>query len=460
MANSLQLPKSCPSLYDIDSSKPCVSSQLPMASLTLSDSELLGLELGRKARNQLSDKDRAVHNWYRFVLSFPPHLVRYYLQRFQATEKTVVLDPFAGTGTTLVEVKKLGLPAIGIEANPMAQFACSVKLDWSSPSERLRQTAEAIAASAQHEMALLPELSPTLAPEAAALLFKNAISPRPLKKVLTLLGHIDRERRQGDWHHHRLALANAAVLASNLRFAPEVSVTRKHKTDAQVTDLWLDQIHRMADDLKELQNPGLATQPAVVYLGDARQPQQHLASEAIDVVITSPPYPNEKDYTRTTRLESVLLGFVENKAELRAIKHDLVRSNSRSVYSDDDDDRWIQQYPQILDIAHTIDQRRKEQGKTSGFSRLYARATTLYFGGMARHLANLRSHLRPNAQLAYVVGEQASYLQVHIPTGSLLAQIAQDLGYELVGIDLFRTRRASKTEVDLKEEVVLLRWPG
>ena len=65
-----------------------------------------------------------------------------------------------------------------------------------------------------------------------------------------------------------------------------------------------------------------------------------------------------------------------------------------------------------------------------------------------------------SAQLAYVVGEQASYLQVHIPTGSLLALIAQDLGYELMGIDLFRTRRASKTEVDLREEVVLLRWPG
>ena len=116
--------------------------------------------------------------------------------------------------------------------------------------------------------------------------------------------------------------------------------------------------------------------------------------------------------------------------------------------------------PEILELANRIDQRRTELGKTSGFSRVYAQATRLYFGGMARHLANLRTVLRPGAQLAYVVGEQASYLQVHIPTGSLLAKIAQDLGYELIDIELFRTRRASKTEMDLKEEVVLLRWSG
>ena len=40
---------------------------------------------------------------------------------------------------------------------------------------------------------------------------------------------------------------------------------------------------------------------------------------SIDAVITSPPYPNEKDYTRTMRLESVLLGFVSNKAELQVL---------------------------------------------------------------------------------------------------------------------------------------------
>ena len=47
-----------------------------------------------------------------------------------------------------------------------------------------------------------------------------------------------------------------------------------------------------------------------------------------------------------------------------------------------------------------------------------------------------------------------------IPTGQLLADIAQSFGYELTSIDLFRTRLATATKAQLREEVVVLRWPG
>jgi DNA modification methylase len=182
--------------------------------------------------------------------------------------------------------------------------------------------------------------------------------------------------------------------------------------------------------------------------------------ESVDAVITSPPYPNEKDYTRTTRLESVLLGFIHDKRDLRALKQGLVRSNTRGVYRHDEDDQWVSEHAEIQRIAQDIEARRIELGKTSGFERLYARVTKLYFGGMVRHLAELRRVLRPGAHLAYVVGDQASYLRVMIRTGQLLADIARSLGYEVVGIDLFRTRLATATREQLREEVVVLRWPG
>lgn len=70
--------------------------------------------------NRLEPADRAAHDWYRFVLSFPPHLVRQYLDRFDLSEDSTVLDPFCGTGTTLVECKKLGYRSVGIEAHPMS----------------------------------------------------------------------------------------------------------------------------------------------------------------------------------------------------------------------------------------------------------------------------------------------------------------------------------------------------
>jgi hypothetical protein len=185
-----------------------------------------------------------------------------------------------------------------------------------------------------------------------------------------------------------------------------------------------------------------------------------LQPDSIDAVITSPPYPNEKDYTRTTRLESVLLGFIRSKQDLRGLKQDLVRSNTRGVYILDRDDLLVADHDEIQDIAEAIEKRRIALKKTSGFEKLYARVTKLYFGGMLRHLSELRSVLRPGAHLAYVVGDQASYLRVMIRTGQLLASIADSLGYEVVGIDLFRTRLSTATKEQLREEVVLLRWPG
>jgi hypothetical protein len=146
--------------------------------------------------------------------------------------------------------------------------------------------------------------------------------------------------------------------------------------------------------------------------------------------------------------------------ELREVKKTFIRSNTRSVYKADNDDVWVQSHPEIQRLSEQIEQRRIELGKTSGFEKLYSRVTRLYFGGMARHLSELRTVLRPGACLAYMIGDQASYLRVRIRTGKLLAEIAQGLGYEVVRIDLFRKRFATATKQDLREEVVILRWKG
>lgn len=422
--------------------------------------------------NKLYPEDRAVHEWYRFVLSFPPHLVRDYLRRFDAGPSQRVLDPFCGTGTVLVESKKLGIPSAGIEANPMAHFASSVKVDWAVDPDGLlaharevaRRVATRLVRDGVEDLPLFDmprgERSPlhTLPPEAEALLLKGSISPLPLHKTLMLLDCLERHGDPRYAAHERLALAKAVVgTASSLHFGPEVGVG-KPKPDAPVVTPWLAHIEGMANDLRAI--AALRDVPARAIHADARNIGDVLELASVDVVFTSPPYPNEKDYTRATRLESVLLGFIQSKADLRAMKQGLLRSNTRNVFVSDDDDEWVSEFPEVQRIADEIEARRIALGKTSGFERLYARATKLYFGGMARHLVALRPILRSGAHLAYVVGDQASYLRVHIPTGRLLGDIGQSLGYELEGIDLFRTRLATATRAMLREEVVVLRWPG
>lgn len=411
--------------------------------------------------NVVLDQDQAIHSWYRFVLSFPPHLVRSYLQDFGLGPGDTVLDPFCGTGTTLVEAKLSGIGSIGIEAAPMAHFASATKVDWSPSPDSLLRTAEGVCASAsktaEHE--IKKGSLRGLSEEANAILLRGSISPLPLHRALVLLDEIDTHFDTESNAHARLALARILPsMVGNLRFGPEVGVSKKAKHDAPVAELWINEVEKMARDLEVV--AGQSPTPSRAVNADSRSALASIADGSLSAVFTSPPYPNEKDYTRTTRLESVLLGFFRSKAELRAYKETLLRSNTRNVYKADQDDDFVSDIRTIQDLASEIERRRIAMNKTSGFERLYARVTKLYFGGMARHLAELRPKLRAGAMLGYVVGDQASYLRVHIKTGEILAEVAEGLGYEVVRIDLFRTRPSTATKAQLREEVLVLRWPG
>ena len=230
------------------------------------------------------------------------------------------------------------------------------------------------------------------------------------------------------------------------------------KANAPVLEDWGIRIQRMAGDLPFVSDR--SDVPARVVRFDTRNMDRALPPKSVDAVITSPPYPNEKDYTRTTRLESVILGLITSRRELRQVKETLLRSNTRGVYKNDADDQAVSNFRSISAIAEAIERRRVELGKTSGFERLYARVTQLYFGGMLKHLSSLKTVLRPGAKLAYVVGDQASFLRVMIPTGQIIADIAESLGYRVIGIDLFRTRFSTVTGRHLREEVVLMEWPN
>ena len=68
----------------------------------------------------------------------PPHLVRRYLSRLKIGPEDLVLDPFCGTGTTLVEAKKNGIPSLGCDAHPFAALVSRVKTNWAIDTKLLQ----------------------------------------------------------------------------------------------------------------------------------------------------------------------------------------------------------------------------------------------------------------------------------------------------------------------------------
>lgn len=408
--------------------------------------------------NKLRVEDSSIHDWYRFVLSFPPHLVQRYLETFCVDQTSFVLDPFCGTGTTNVECKKHGISSWGIEASPLTHFVSKTKCVWVSNTSNFLNVAKQIALVATRTINSLSKPR-TLSEEQTSLILKNSICEQPLSSTLVLRDSI-RAANSPFEDYYLLALAKHIVYSySNLKFGPEVGISRKKKESVDVVGMWISEIERMEADLEHWKRHSSTF--ADISLGDARSIPKKDYVGKVDCVITSPPYPNEKDYSRTTRLESVILGFINTKDDLRNIKKGFIRSNSKNVYRSDNDAQYISNIESINKLSNEIEERRLELGKTSGFEKLYASVVKQYFGGMARHLSELKPYLRSGASLAYVVGDQASYFQIPIRTAALLGEVAESIGgYRVDRVDTFRKRFATATEMWLNENVLILKYKG
>ena len=403
----------------------------------------------------------------------PPHLVGKYLDAFACeTGKSLVYDPFSGTGTTLVESKKRGCASAGSEALDFCFLASQVKTTWDIPIDRLATTIDDTLSAVAKDYArygFFTDDSDSLFPSAnnrtldacaiglpddqRKLIGAGYISERPLQKLLVFKSHLQQVKDTKIRNLLTLALGAVTLAASNVGFGPEI-YARKPKLDSDVYLLLQQQLAMMLEDMRSVQSA--ANVASQMFLADARNIERLPLQGAVDAVITSPPYPNEKNYARITRLEHVVCDFVTDKHSLKTVKKRLLRSNSNNMYKEDDDDKLVKKFASIQNVANAIEERRIELGKDSGWERLYPSVTRNYFGGMYKHLSALKPLLKKGAKCAYVVGDQMSFLMVHIKTGELLAEIADDIGYKVKNIDLWRERWATASKTMLREEVLVL----
>jgi hypothetical protein len=404
-----------------------------------------------------------VHEWYRIILGFPDHLVTELLTTFGTSPGDLVIDPFCGAGTTLVECMKYGINSIGIDANPSSCFSAKVKTNWGLNPDRLLQLAHDI------EPALTRYLKrrnahrsdPTyLYLSDSGMLARNWISPKPLRKALGVKHSISGLKTTAAYRDALMLALLSEVIhgASNVKFGPELYCSRVRR-DAPVFEGFLARVTAMASDLRAVARvePGQAT----VIRGDSREGATFMRlcrPDSISYVICSPPYPTEHDYTRNSRLELAFLENVHDLESLRHIKKSMVRSHTKGIYTGDDDQSLVSGNGLIEKLAAEL--RRKVRNKSNGFARFYPKVITEYFGGMKRHFNALWPFLAGGAQCAYVVGDQSSYLRVHIPTALVLSQLASDVGFETVGIRHWRSRWSTTTARMVHENILLLRKPS
>ncbi len=249
----------------------------------------------------------ATHGLHSFAAKCPPPLVAWILRRWSKAGDCV-LDPLAGSGTTLVEALLLGRQTLGVEIDPLAWLLCQVKTTplpaeaLQRSSARLLETVEAACArydqgERQHvpPLPLFHHRDYWFLPEVAA---KLAL----IKQAIADLAAPDDEKRFFYIAFSSLILAKTSV-ANARDIVHSRHHYRAHKTPPDVPALFRQRLKRMMKQMQQFVEQ-LAQAPrsaeASMIGQDARS--LPLAEASVDLVLTSPPYCNALDYTRAHAL--------------------------------------------------------------------------------------------------------------------------------------------------------------
>jgi hypothetical protein len=402
----------------------------------------------------------AVHRWYRIIMGFDWKLADLVLDLLGAEPGHLVIDPFSGAGTTLVQCKKRGIDAAALDVNPVCALATRVKTTWglnSSTASRLldRIVPQVNAPSTQADAVSSGSL---VYLEASGMIERGWVSHHKAKIVLQIKYAIDAVRMPQQYREFfQLALISALVnKIADIKFGPEVYVVEPRRIPALAS--FISFAEQMIADLKATR-PWVANESSTsIMLGDSRNPLsfQTLLNRKADFAITSPPYPNEHDYTRSTRLELVVLGHVSELSELRALKREMLRCTTKGIYKGDDDGIFVGRNREVAAVAEELDRRAKRY--SDGFSQLYGKMVREYFGGMARHFKAIAGSLKRGARCAYVVRDTYALLGVYIDTPAILAHVARSLNLGFRIDDLVESKQVKGTtgNHNLSEKIILL----
>jgi hypothetical protein len=81
-----------------------------------------------------------VHKWYRYTAGFSAVWANQLIRKQKTNGRTRVIDPFAGSGTVLLESEFENVESIGIESHPYIYRIAKAKLAWNYPANKFKES--------------------------------------------------------------------------------------------------------------------------------------------------------------------------------------------------------------------------------------------------------------------------------------------------------------------------------
>jgi hypothetical protein len=406
--------------------------------------------LSRRAVTFKSGLESPVHRWFRLTPSFGPDLVRQMFTEMEAQKDDLILDPFAGASTTLIEAQLLGHKAIGFEINPLLHFIGEASLHWECEPESV---AAAFGQIEEIFKSVRPQVSfDTL----GALGFTVPPIHNPTRwwreDILTdllVLKRAVRDCKCAEPVRRLLTLALAGALVPDLT---NVTLGRlqlhfiDRSSDAiDVMETFAREVSEIVEDLEFVRERGRWQQATLLHQ-DATALNGFRPTKPISLVVTSPPYPNRYSYVWNTRPHLFFFDFFSRPKQASDLDVKTIGGTWGSATS--------MLAKGVVDAAHPAVENvaGKVVAEIRKLDNLMANYLMRYFNLLAQQILALSPHLSPDARLAYVVG--CSRLKgVYVETDVLLGQLFEELG---IGLQLTRVERIRKRNSgkDLHESIV------
>ena len=424
---------------------------------------------------QLSKND-SLHRWLKYKEGFSADLVKRLLEEFNIKQGDTVLDPFVGSGTTSLVCKMQGINSIGFDVLPMSQIAIKAKqsvLDYDLAE--IKQIISEIENTSMPEnysnrtpyITITDGAYPDKTEKEIAFFteWNNKSNYSEMSKnlvtlcVLNSLEKVSYTAKDGQflrWDYRSKKMLNSAEYRKQNGKSPLVIRLDKGNLPALKQSL-LDELNSVYSDISTIQkNATYHTSKLNFIEGNALYELPKLESNILNAVITSPPYCNRYDYTRTYALELAYLGITDEKIknlrqELLSCtvenkpKIDYIRERYIALGKEKDFNqimKIIENNKTLSEINNSLNERNKN-GDINNKGVL--RMVNGYFLELTFIYAELFRLCKPGAKVAFV-NDNVRYGGEVISVDFISTELAEQIGFKPVKVYSLKQQKGNSSQ--------------
>ena len=377
-----------------------------------------------------------IHKWYRYTAGFSASWVSDLIRDEQKNGRTRIIDPFAGSGTVLIESEFAGVESIGVESHPYIYKIARAKLNWNFQADKFKKEALSLLKQAKSK-----NISKTEFPK----LIKSCYPLETIQKLEALKQTWLEQEQEEEIKNFNWFIITAILRTTSPVGTAQWQYIQPNKTKSKVIDPFVAfeaKVNDMYSDMKRTQNRYKKVVDSIILNEDARNIES-IPDGWGDLVITSPPYANNYDYADATRLEMTFWGDIKGWADLQDnVRKHLIRACTQHVSKLGDsidgillNPRLAAIRPELLEVYETLKEERLKHGGKKNYHLMIA----AYFNDLADVFHSLRRVTSDKCKMCFVIGDSAPY-GIYVPVDRWLGELAVSAGFSNYSFDKLRDR--------------------